>query len=300
MKKAADMLPFFALLGTADEPRVALLVLKQSVQRDLTTLFAEQRAAFLADAKLVAWDPGYEPSPDENLFLEPFEPPVAITNALANPVGQEHLGFSVETLKEIRGIVTGVWTSTDRWISAQVFDRRRLLSPALFSLLHEDGTFVRLQEPGITLDAQLAAAIEETRLIFHSFTVVRRLFNMMAYFAEATEQQVRDLATHPAVHVENIEGFVQGADTWTRKKIALIERSGILNTQKPKQVAKVADEYGLQLTIKKVDGEDKIAIPSEKKEMKAVLQFLDEDYFTSSLTHTQFVTNSKRKLAAKP
>jgi len=299
MKKTDDMLPFFALLGTADEPRVALIVLSQQVQRDLTQLFADQRAAFLADAKLVAWDPGYEPSADEDLFIEPFEPPAAITSALANPAGQERLSFDVEVLKEIRGIVTGVWTSKERWISAQVFDRRRLLSPASFSLLHEEGTFVRLHEPGLTLDAQLAAAIDDKRLIFHSFNVVRRLFNMMAYFAEATDQQVRDLAMHPAVHVQNVDAFVQDADTWTRKKIALIERSGILNAQKPRQVAKVAGEYGLQLTIAKIDGKDRSSIPPEKKDMKAVLQFLDEDYFTSSLTHTQFVTNSKRKLAVK-
>jgi predicted FMN-binding regulatory protein PaiB len=122
---------------------------------------------------------------------------------------------------------------------------------------------------------------------------------MMAYFAEATDQQVRDLATHHAVHVKDVDTFVRDADTWTRKKIALIERSEILDTQRPRQVAKVASEYGLQLTIAKIEGKDKISIPEEKKEMKAVLQFLDEDYFTSSLTHTQFVTNSKRKLTAK-
>jgi len=299
VKKMDQMLPFFALLGTADEPRVALIVLSQSVQHDLTELFAEQRTKFLSDAKLVAWDPGYEPSPGEDLFIEPFEPPAAVTNALTNPAGQERLSFDVEILKEIRGIITGVWTSKEHWLSAQVFDRRRLLSPTSFSLLHEHGTFVRLQEPGLTLDWQLAAAVDAGRLVFHSFNVVRRLFNMMAYFAEATDQQVRDLATHHAVLVEDVDTFVRDADTWTRKKIALIERSEILDTQRPRQVAKVASEYGLQLTIAKVDGKDKISIPPEKKEMKAVLQFLDEDYFTSSLTHTQFVTNSKRKLAVK-
>ncbi|HVR40103.1 MAG TPA: Kiwa anti-phage protein KwaB-like domain-containing protein [Thermoanaerobaculia bacterium] len=181
-----------------------------------------------------------------------------------------------------------------------MFDRRRLLSPTSFSLLHEHGTFVRLHEPGLILDWQLAAVIDGQRLVFHSFNIVRRLFNMMPYFAEATDQQVRDLATHHAVHVENVDTFVQDADTWTRKKIALIERSDILNTQKPRQVAKVAAEYGLQVEIAKIGGKDKISIPPEKKEMKAVLQFLDEDYFTSSLTHTQFVTNSKRKLTVKP
>lgn len=43
-----------------------------------------------------------------------------------------------------------------------------------------------------------------------------------------------------------------------------------------------------------VGGQDAIAMPAGKADLKKILRFLDEDYYQSTLQSRNFVTNSKR------
>jgi hypothetical protein len=288
---------FFVLLDDITAPRTALLRLAQDVQKELTELFASQRAAFREpEGELVEYDGRYAPDAGEMLFVQPFALPDVIKAALTNPIGQDPLPFDEEALVRIRAIFTGVWSDTEKWAALQAFDRRRLISTRGFSLIHAAGTFVRLHEPGITIDTKLTAVVEDDRLIFRSFDAARRLFDLTEYFREATADDLQKLAAHPRIHIDDPAAFYEAADTWTRKKVALVAGSNVLNKCTPRQVALTAKKYGVTLPIRRIGGKDKVVFPAAKKEIKEVLRFLDEDYFTSVLTSTRFVTNSKRKV----
>lgn len=53
----------------------------------------------------------------------------------------------------------------------------------------------------------------------------------------------------------------------------------------------------LNFPIKTTDSgsSEKIEMPTNKKEIKELLNFLDEDYFNSEITKQRFRSNSKRK-----
>jgi hypothetical protein len=89
--------------------------------------------------------------------------------------------------------------------------------------------------------------------------------------------------------------FNQSADTWVRKKVALILANGILKNIPLKTIAAAAKRQDIPLVAKKINGELVLVLPEDKKELKAVLQFLDEDDYNGPLTGTRYISNSKRR-----
>lgn len=68
----------------------------------------------------------------------------------------------------------------------QSFNRRRIISPTGFTLLHSADTYRKVDGVGLTLDNRLAAMLVGTRVKFLSFHALRQVFDLSAYFAEAT------------------------------------------------------------------------------------------------------------------
>lgn len=82
------------------------------------------------------------------------------------------------------------------------------------------------------------------------------------------------------------------ADTWIRRKIAAIDDSGVLKNNKASAIKKLAQNCGLEITIEN----KKIVIPEDKKKLKEILGFLDEEVYKGVFTEDTYITNSKRKM----
>jgi hypothetical protein len=90
-----------------------------------------------------------------------------------------------------------------------------------------------------------------------------------------------------------VREIIAEADAPIRRKVALIADSKILESVTPTKIQKAAAAYGLALSVKS----GRLVIPANKKELKTILRFLEENYFTSELTGTRFLTSSKRPVA---
>jgi hypothetical protein len=64
---------------------------------------------------------------------------------------------------------------------------------------------------------------------------------------------------------------------------------------KPRIAANKAKAFGVTIEVKRPDGADKIHLPSEKKALKSVVKFLNEEYFHGELTEELCETNSLRR-----
>lgn len=282
----------FAILDTEDEP-VRRLPLNQELQLTIADIFQEQFRSLFADSPdEVPFDARLTPDESEIAFIPGFELPSFIWGAIANPTSLDPYEVNEDVLGRTKGLFTG--EGVNRRVFFQVFDRRRLLSTRTFTILLAENTFRRLTEPGITLANQLAAAFVQDRLYFRSFHTARRLFDLSNYFREATDAELEEFSHHSALTVSDPEMLKENADTWVRKKVALILQSRVLDTQPPAKVAEVAKRYGLSLNF---DEAGKLLVPSQKKELKQVLRLLEENFFTSELTGSRYLTNSKRRLA---
>jgi len=81
-----------------------------------------------------------------------------------------------------------------------------------------------------------------------------------------------------------------------RRRFTATVQSGGLDALKPRKICRRAKKYGLTFDIKKESDKDTIVFPSDKKEIKNLLTFLNEGYFEGELTGTLFRTNPQRKV----
>ena len=105
---------------------------------------------------------------------------------------------------------------------------------------------------------------------------------------------IREFAKLEQVTVLNLDGLIAASDSWVRRKLWLIRESRILERVPPNDIKAIAAEFNIPVVYEHVDGEEKLKMPEEKKALKSLLRFLDEDYYKSPLSKTNFVTNSKR------
>ncbi|WP_216596780.1 hypothetical protein, partial [Pseudomonas coronafaciens] len=91
----------------------------------------------------------------------------------------------------------------------------------------------------------------------------------------------------------NPAGILDVSDSWVRRKILLIQQSGILQSIPINEMKAIALEFNIPFeTMANEDGE-KLLLPEAKSDLKKLLRFLDEDYYKSPLSKTNFLSNSK-------
>ncbi|HCL2881382.1 TPA: DUF4868 domain-containing protein [Pseudomonas aeruginosa AC9A] len=134
------------------------------------------------------------------------------------------------------------------------------------------------------------------KLKFFSFHAARQIFDLSEYYKVATDEDVRDFSQQANVQVGDIARMLEISDSWVRRKISLIQQSGILQSVPINDMKAVALEFNIPLVTLASNGTEVIVVPDNKPDLKKLLRFLDEDYYKSPLSNTSFVTNSKRAI----
>jgi hypothetical protein len=285
----------FAILGQS-VPRVRRFALTAAIQSDLAQKLTQQAAAFEASiAEDVAFDGKYKPEDDEVLFIENVAGVDDLLDAVLDPLSCVEIDATIEEFENIRGLFSG-WSTADGEVTIllQNFDRRRVISTDGFSLYHAANVFRKIEGIGLSLDTKLAASLVGGTLRFRSFHNVRQILDLADYFVEATDIDIAEFAALDRIKVTDMEALLGMADSWTRRKITLVQQSQILTSVPMQEIRSVAQEFGITITCSLKAGAEAIDLPSSKKELKRLLRFLDEDYYQSALSKTRFLTNSKR------
>jgi Domain of unknown function (DUF4868) len=284
---------FFALVRDETAP-VRRLPVSQQLQEDLARLFREQRHDLLGSGRdTIDYTPSYSRDEDEILCIRNFQVPAEIASAAEQPALCPPLEIT-NPHEDIRAIIATDFQEGEYLF--QTFDRRREISTRRFSIILSSNTFRRLEEPGLTLDSKLAAVVILSKvLIFESYYEARRVLNLTEYYREATDEDLRAFCSHEKLTVEEIDGVMKIADSWIRKKVALITQSQVLDNNTPQNISKVAKAYGIDISLSGTGNRKKLMLPSNKKDLKNFLRFLDEDFYTSALSSNRFLANSKRR-----
>lgn len=270
--------------------------LSAGIQNEVETLFLQQESDFVDSIEEErAFDGTYTPEEGECLVIGNYDDVHELHAAVANPLGVPEIPPDPTAFDNVRALFAGYRSDArDPVVLLQSFNRRRIISPTGFTLLHSADTYRKVDDVGLTLDSRLAARLVGTSLKFLSFHVLRQALDLGAYFEEATTEDLRAFARAEGIHVPDEDGFVLMADSWIRKKVTLIGRNGILQTVDPATIRNAALGFGIEIQTVQLSGRDAISLPEVKAELKTVLRFLDEDYYRSTLQGRNFVTNSKR------
>ncbi len=292
----------FALVDDDDAP-IRRIPLTASLNNELAQLFAEQQAALLGDKQTIEFTGSYNVDEGEIFTIADYPLLEVISQAICNPLVCQLLNLRTETHR-IKALFSGSWTAANKVVNFQVFDAGKLLSNrwTLIGLpIHAADTYKRLEEPGLMLQDKLTAHYHNGTLHFTSYHNTKRFLDLADYYREATDTDLDDFANTELFAVEDVAEFKQQADSIIRKKIALLQKNEVLKNITVVDIQTVANNFNAELPeehhISIIVNEDgKLVIPRDKKQLKELIRFLDEDYVTAPLTKRKCLTNSKKYL----
>lgn len=271
--------------------RVLRFPLSKVLQEEIKEVFRAQRNSFLNGiVDTIDFDGRYRPDEGELLVIKNFVDPDALADIVKNPIGVEQFDPKAHSLESVKAIFAGCPDGGDQ-VLIQLFEQRRLIATKSVAIFFSGNTFERMSDSGLTLDSKLLAVLDGSNLKFQSFHFLRRVFDVDDHFKEATAVEVKAFAAHPMLTTTDIAAFEAAASSTVRRKIALILQSGVLDKHPVEHIVATAKPFNVDI---KTTTEGKILLPENAAELRRLLRFLEEDYYESPLTQTQYVSNSKR------
>jgi len=284
----------FAILDDEQTP-IRRIPLTEEFRQELAEFFATQRQQFITDKQEIEFTGSYNVDSGEIFTIDNYPLPVTISNALGNPLNNPILDLKTETHR-IKALFTGHWTEQDQQVSFQVFNSGKLLSKG-WTLIGSGKTYKKLEEPGLILHDKLTAQYQNGTLFFVSYHNTKRFLDLSDYYTAATDTDLDEFAGNELFEFEDRSSFKGNADSIIRKKIALLQKNNVLEDLSVSDIETVANDFNEnidekhKINIKTNNG--KLLIPKDKKELKELIRFLDEDYVTAPLTKRRCLANSK-------
>ncbi len=289
-------LSLFALTSDPAK-RIVKFNLSNDVQAILTTYLKDQETSFDLQQDEIVFDGKYKPDAGEVLCIENYDDIDNLEHAIRNPTSLDLVDPSEDFFHDIKALFSGYILATGGVkVLLQNFDRRKIISTNGLSIFHSTNVYKKIEGIGLTIDHKLTATLEDGKLKFFSFHNARQIFDLSEYYKEATDDDVIEFLNMDIIKSVDNNKFLEMSDSWVKRKISLIQQSGILQNVPINEMKAVAIEFSIPFITITENGNKLIKIPDNKSEIKKLLRFLDEDYYKSPLSKTNFITNSKRVL----
>uniref|UniRef100_UPI003F54F4E9 Kiwa anti-phage protein KwaB-like domain-containing protein n=1 Tax=Enterobacter asburiae TaxID=61645 RepID=UPI003F54F4E9 len=233
----------------------------------------------------------YKLEKSEFFILEGFKEHESLKKALKTPKAVPNLHIDRVPLKKIKALFTG---STDgKKIVIQRFDSRQVLTPSTMLFLDSKETFTHTSYGGISIGSKVTALIHGDIITFGNFNTLRRVFNMDAYFRDATDPELDTFQENGVFAIE--DGFKLSSfdDTTIRRKVTLLNQAGILEVDNIPALIAAAQELKHPLDVVETSAGSRISMPIEKRKIKLLLNFLDSDIYISAVNGKKYRSNSK-------
>lgn len=265
--------------------------LDATVQQAIEAIFSSQERAFRQGVtNEVPFDGSWTPDEDEFLTIDiPTEAQIFVDAINTNAMAIADINTAAFAGEGIKALFTGVSTNGTTKVLVQSFTSQQVLERR-FALLQQGNAFRRLTEPAFTLDGSLSCIVEEGKIKFKSQHKLRSIINMLDIYRAATDQEVQAFAGHASLHVADVAAFVNLTNQVSRKLIHAITNNGALDTYTPADIQAAARLTNLAINIQN----GRIVMPTAHKDIKALLQFLNECRYSGPLSGQAFVTNSQR------
>lgn len=266
--------------------------LDATIQDQVEGIFAHQAQAYFEGVDdEVPFDGRWKPDANELLTLEVTPEAEILRETLTgNPTAVEPLDLANFANVGVKALFTSDGTNDAGRVLVQRFTAGQVLNRK-FALFLQNNSFRRLTAPAFTLASSLAFVIDDGLIKFRSFPNLRAVFDVTEIYREATDQEVRGFAVHPSLHVAEVENFVLTADQVTRKLINAVTASDVLEAYTPTEIRDAAARTQLVIEL---EDDGRIVLPAGRREVKDLLQFLDESRYNGPLSGRTYVTNSRK------
>ena len=265
-------------------------------QREVCSSFDSALNDLISEKTKISFDGSYKPHNDEFLAIENFQLSDTIKDAIRDPLGVPAYQKENGEFYDIKAIFVGKRIETDDTerfkVAFQRFRKEQYISTSWVNLFFTNETFRREKDFGISISDSVDCYYTEGELRFSSFYLARQIFDLSEYYRSATDQEVQAFTTSDKLSLEDTEAFKTVANTWIRRKIAMINDSDVLINYKALEIKNLAKDAGITIVVEN----EKVVIPNDKEQIKVILGFLDEEAYKGPFSQNTFLANSKRKI----
>lgn len=265
-------------------------------QAAICEAFSTAQGDLTANKTRVVFDGSYKPNNDEFLAIERFQLPDSIMDAIRDPLGVDPYQEESDGFPEIKAIFIGERIETGETekfnIAFQRFRKEQYISTRWCNLFFDSKTFIREKRFGISISDSIDCYYSDKELQFTSFYFARQIFDLSDYYRSATDNEVAAFTANDKLAFEDTGEFSSMADTWIRRKIAMINDSRVLVDYPVAEIKRRASVVGIDIDMQ--DG--KIVIPNNKDKVKVILGFLDEEAYKGPFSQNTYLANSKRQI----
>lgn len=292
----------FFLMSEDISPRVVKVNTDKSTQNVIKDIFLEAKDSFFDDKTSVDFTIDYKVSSCEYFLIPDFSEGLEILAAIERPSAIAEWDSNGMSMHNVKAIFTGKAKTTDETETEayiQYFDKRQIIDTGktfVQFITQQKNQFSSLKKPGFSIGEKIDAVLTSSgEFSFNSFYIVRRFFDMSEYYREATQDDLDSFVNHEKLKFKCADTFKDIADSQIKRKILLINGSGILNSYSIEELVQCATSINISLEIEGVESDKKLLVPEGKREIKQLLNFLDQGYFNTLITKEIMFTNSKRK-----
>lgn len=288
------------------ESKIFRLEIDKTTQESICQMFSDSVDSLVDGKTCHDYAVNYKPEDDEILRIENFLLQDDIKDAIRNPLGCSTFEKDAEVEADvesdtqgypvIRAIFVGERVQSGEGehfnIAFQRYRKEQNLSALPFRLFHSNNTFKPEKHFGIGITYNIDCYYTGGDLKFSSFFFARQVFDLRSYYRSASDPEVVAFTKNEALDFENADAFSSMANTYVRRKIAMINDSNVLKNYSASYIKKLAKNSGIEI---KIQGK-KIVIPADKDAAMEVLAFLDEEAYRGPFTNDLLLANSKRVL----
>jgi hypothetical protein len=263
------------------DEKIKRISISQEIQKQLEDYLKDSINQFLIKER-IDFDGQYKP--DNNQIL-------SISNYNINFLDKLVVDAEILLENDIEQIKCIIFFYNNSKIGFQLFDNRKIINPSKFSLIYDSKTFSRLNSNGITISNTIDVLFDNNQLLFVSYHNASRIFNLSEYYREASDAEIDNLRNSDVIEFsQDIDN--NQFDSIMRKKLFLIKKNKVVDIVKSnfEAIISYAKDAGMDEYFK----DEKIFFPSDKKKLKRLINFLNDDLFKSPITNLIYETNSKR------
>ena len=286
----------FALTEDDITPDVVKICLDKKTSDTVNQIFEKMIAAFYEiSPDPMDYSADYKLDKNEHFIIPSFKQHIPLGEALISPKAITALDINDIGLDKIKALFTG---STDgQRIYIQKFDKGQVITATnSFFFFDNTKTFSAPEHNGLTIGPKLTAIIDSNTLLFRNFNNLRRIFNMDEYYRSATNSELDAFQESDVFHCENGFKLSDFDDTVIRRKVTLLNMSGVLKEHTIATLQEAASVLNHPLDIMRFEEKDKIKLPNNKKDIKLLLSFLDSDIYISAINGVKYRSNSKTRI----
>jgi hypothetical protein len=286
----------FALTEDDITPDIVKICLEKKTAGKVDVLFEEMISSFNETCPdSTSYTADYKLEKNEHFSIDDFDQHHELRKALITPKGIATLDINDIGLDKIKALFIGSVDGDKIYI--QKFDKSQVITTTnSFLFFDNTKTFAAPDHNGLTIGPKLTAIIEGKKILFRNFNNLRRIFNMDKYFRDATNSELDSFQQSEVFYCEDGFKLSDFDDTVIRRKVTLLNMSGVLQEHTIGTLQEAASELNHPLDIMKFENKDRIKLPNNKKDVKLLLSFLDSDIYISAINGVKYRSNSKTRL----